>query len=333
MAVVFLRRVVGKGGVADMPIDYSIPARFGELRIASPDLSTLAALKQQAAQREALKAQQEKDAAIGQLTQNVIGADGSLNMASLKQIASIDQDAATKVVNFHKAAFPQMYQNARGAQPIATSEGFYDAAKDGFITSPTTGKVLMPPSADPERISAQERRQDEREKRQEQRLLDREDRQAKKEQSRQVASTAAKAQEGLNSMQSAYDVLDKYEGILNQNGPKLLDPELDAAYTALTLELKNVAQLGALAGPDLALLEGMVTPPTSVKGQTFGKEGLRKQLKLIRDRMDKARGRLLKMQPAPGEITTPGAEVNGKKVGGAKSISNDAIKKILKGGL
>lgn len=97
-----------------MPIDYSIPAKFGELRIASPDLSTLAALKQQTAQREALKAQQEKDAAIGQLTQNVIGDDGSLNMSALKQIGAIDQDAQMKVLNFHKAAFPQMYPRDLG---------------------------------------------------------------------------------------------------------------------------------------------------------------------------------------------------------------------------
>lgn len=96
-----------------MPIDYTLPAKFAENRISLPSplaaASTLAALRQQTAQQEALKAQQQKDAAIGALTQNVIGEDGSLNLSSLKQIASIDQDAATKVVNFHKAAFPQMY--------------------------------------------------------------------------------------------------------------------------------------------------------------------------------------------------------------------------------
>ena len=96
-----------------MPIDYSIPAKFSQFGISLPSplaaASTLAALRHQTAQQEALKAQQQKDAAIGALTQNVIGEDGSLNLSNLKQIASIDQDAATKVVNFHKAAFPQVY--------------------------------------------------------------------------------------------------------------------------------------------------------------------------------------------------------------------------------
>ena len=128
-----------------MPIDYSITAKFSQFGISLPSplaaASTLAALRHQTAQQEALKAQQQKDAAIGALTQNVIGEDGSLNLSNLKQIASIDQDAATKVVNFHKAAFPQMYPRDIGGLSPTKIPLYRDPESGGL------GTLLVTPGA------------------------------------------------------------------------------------------------------------------------------------------------------------------------------------------
>ena len=56
--------------------------------------------------------------------------------------------------------------------------------------------------------------------------------------------------------------------------------DIQSSYTALLLELKNLAELGVLAGEDLKLLQDMVGDPTGFK-QFFiagGTEGIKIQL-------------------------------------------------------
>jgi len=66
--------------------------------------------------------------------------------------------------------------------------------------------------------------------------------------------------------------------------------DIESQYTAVLLELKNLEELGVLAGPDLDLLQSMLGDPLSLK-QFFikgGTEGVKKQLnnllQSIRDR-------------------------------------------------
>lgn len=312
-----------------MPIDASIPARFAGMGLSLPNpiqqYSTLAALKQQAAQAEALKAQQQKDATIAQLLPQVLdpNSENGLNMSVFNQLAAIDPEAPVKIGRLRDLAMPKFAMSQM--TPVKVEN--YSDPQSGQI-----GTLLVTPGGQdrfiPQSTEGKPKAAPKRETREADGFKITEEWDAANGQWREVGRTkmdkpadkaattqASKASEGITSMQSAYDVLDMYESLLDSKGPALMDAELDAAYTALTLEMKNVAQLGALAGPDLGLLQGMITPPTSVKGQAFGKEGLKKQLALIRQRMDKAKGRLEKIaRQGAGEITAPGSQVGGQKI-------------------
>lgn len=54
--------------------------------------------------------------------------------------------------------------------------------------------------------------------------------------------------------------------------------KLQGAYTALQMGLKNAFELGALAGPDLELLQGMLVDPTSAKSMLYGGKGVDAQI-------------------------------------------------------
>lgn len=134
-----------------MPIDASIPARFAGMGLSLPNpieqYSTLAALKQQAAQAEALKAQQQKDATIAQLLPQVLdpNSENGLNMSVFNQLAAIDPEAPVKIGRLRDLAMPQF--NQKGGQYLASNQGYYDANTRQFIKNPDTGEVLMPASA------------------------------------------------------------------------------------------------------------------------------------------------------------------------------------------
>ena len=68
---------------------------------------------------------------------------------------------------------------------------------------------------------------------------------------------------------------------------------IDSGYTSLLLELKNFAELGVLAGPDLDLLQSMIGDPTGfiqtmLKG---GSEGVLAQLDELQDMVNTSRDR------------------------------------------
>lgn len=84
------------------------------------------------------------------------------------------------------------------------------------------------------------------------------------------------ARERINS------AANRYKDILDELGPQIsLGPlnakdqtRLASAYTKLQLEAKTAAELGALSGPDLGLVEKWIPDPTSISGATKGKEAL-----------------------------------------------------------
>ena len=59
-------------------------------------------------------------------------------------------------------------------------------------------------------------------------------------------------------------LINDYREAVQKYGPQMLGMEaedLKQKHTALTLKLKDLAQLGVLAGPDLDLLYDLITPP------------------------------------------------------------------------
>ena len=93
------------------------------------------------------------------------------------------------------------------------------------------------------------------------------------------------------------DVLDNTIAKLNTFEKKIneIDPgiftlgteraDIDNAYTTILLELKNLEELGVLAGPDLDLLQGMLGDPTGWMQniKSGGSEGTIKQIQNIKD--------------------------------------------------
>jgi hypothetical protein len=67
---------------------------------------------------------------------------------------------------------------------------------------------------------------------------------------------------------------------------------LKTAYTDLQMQLKNAYELGALAGPDLALLENAITDPTGLKGNYYGKDALKAQLGVIKTTIERNKNTL-----------------------------------------
>lgn len=68
--------------------------------------------------------------------------------------------------------------------------------------------------------------------------------------------------------------------------------KLQAAYTSLKMGLKNAFELGALTGPDVAVLEGMLIDPTSPKLMLIGDKGVTEQIAQTRSYLKNREGAL-----------------------------------------
>jgi len=85
--------------------------------------------------------------------------------------------------------------------------------------------------------------------------------------------------QGFEGVGKAYN---QYRNLLDELGPQMgagpLNSKdttrLNSAYTALQMEAKTAAELGALSGPDLTLIEKWIPDPSTISGFTKGKEGL-----------------------------------------------------------
>lgn len=97
----------------------------------------------------------------------------------------------------------------------------------------------------------------------------------------------SKGMSGINELTGA---LDNYERELKAaGGPDAMATgakraKLQAAFTAVQMGLKNAMELGALAGPDVAILSGMLVDPTSMKaGVLLNNDGLSEQIAQTRN--------------------------------------------------
>jgi hypothetical protein len=92
----------------------------------------------------------------------------------------------------------------------------------------------------------------------------------------------------ITGIKELTNALDSYQKTLADNGGASAlamgarRGNLQGSYTALQMGLKNAFELGALAGPDLTLLQGMLVDPTSPRGMLLGNEGIAAQIKQVK---------------------------------------------------
>lgn len=98
--------------------------------------------------------------------------------------------------------------------------------------------------------------------------------------------------------------LDSYEELLKKFNPRswaMMSPteraNAKSLISGLQLEWKEAAALGALTGPDLAMMEKAVVDPASTMGAYYGTEGLSKQAKQAREYIKRRRDSILKFYP------------------------------------
>ena len=120
----------------------------------------------------------------------------------------------------------------------------------------------------------------------------------------------------IQRMNIAADTMDKmlndYEAMLGKYNPR--DPlvqgnptiraEFQSLMKGIQLQFKEVQALGALAGPDLGIMEAAITDPFTFKGAFYGKDGLMAQIKQGRNLLKTRREAIVKNT---GQPTPPGA--------------------------
>jgi hypothetical protein len=99
----------------------------------------------------------------------------------------------------------------------------------------------------------------------------------------------AKNREKVRARQTMLDRLDAYEAVLAEVEKTGYTAETIAALqnvvTAAQMEAKNYAELGALSGPDMGLVNSTLTDPVSARGVLIGNAGRRRQIELMRQQM------------------------------------------------
>ena len=67
---------------------------------------------------------------------------------------------------------------------------------------------------------------------------------------------------------------------------------MQAKYNALLMGVKDAYQLGALAGPDMSIVEAQITNPASISGMMHSKEAFGEQVKVLDDILSRAKSNL-----------------------------------------
>lgn len=121
-------------------------------------------------------------------------------------------------------------------------------------------------------------------------------------------------------------ILQNYKTLLEETGPVLTPGEqksaLSAAHTELLLELKNLKELGVLAGADLDLLLGMAGDPTSLTENILdytGRSGLLKQLEILQRTINQKR---FVMGLPGGSAPAPSIEASGSALPKITSVED-----------
>jgi hypothetical protein len=120
---------------------------------------------------------------------------------------------------------------------------------------------------------------------------------------------------GLNELTnglSSYEKTLKDEGGIGPLSTGEKRAKLQASYTSLQMGLKNAFELGALAGPDLGLLQGMLIDPTSPRAVLVGDKGVAAQIAKAREYVTNRTKAVYDAhkQPVPASAPSAGGVVN-----------------------
>lgn len=118
------------------------------------------------------------------------------------------------------------------------------------------------------------------------------------------ASIPQKYKDTLYNLNNFGDQLKSYnEALANFSTSTYFSPEkatdLMSKYSSLKMDLKNLYELGALAGPDVQILAEGLTDPSSIKGFAMPQSHFKKQTAILEDRLNNARANLAKAYNQP----------------------------------
>ena len=106
------------------------------------------------------------------------------------------------------------------------------------------------------------------------------------------------------------DALNRYEELLNEYGTETIPGEgksrLRAAYTEVLLQAKEMANLGALTGPDLQLIQDTLSDPTDVTAAVRSTDVYKGQVDELRRKISRSRQRLMQTLPAKQRTAVQG---------------------------
>lgn len=105
---------------------------------------------------------------------------------------------------------------------------------------------------------------------------------------------------------------------------------MQARYTSLLMGVKDLYTLGALAGPDMSIIESQLTNPASWTGKFTSKKGFEEQIQVIEDMLKRTAGNLENTYNRPPKATKKALEALGSQLPGASA--NDPLGLGIGGG-
>lgn len=301
-----------------MPIDYTIPAKIGAIRPGIIDPITLANLREQvSARREqnALRqAEIERKVTMRSLLQQSFARDEAGNLAltpAADELIRIGGQEGVKALSDMRGLLEPKSPHDRGYSLLASPEGYAFArpALGGtgveMIPVMKGEKPVLPVSATAPAVQEG--------------ITIRRELREKQEKAERLAREKAEQYDLANRTYDEMDsLIERYRSKLKQYGTGLMpEAELDSAYADLLVNYNvKVAQLGALAGPDVQMLEKVITPPRSVKGAYYGEKALLGQLDMAKGRVSRGRERLkrdLLGGRSPGDVGSQSPQPPGKR--------------------
>lgn len=130
-------------------------------------------------------------------------------------------------------------------------------------------------------------------------------------------------------------LLSDYEKWLSQNNPRDLSVQMNPAARAdaqalmknIQLQFKELQGLGALTGPDVAIMESALSDPFSFKGAFYGPDGLRSQIGRARQLIEERTRATASTQGQAGEqrrnFEQPQAQPQGQPKAQSKMVKLD----------
>ena len=197
--------------------------------------------------------------------------------------------------------------------------------KGGFIVDPETGQLGEPVPMTPQQIAADERAREAADRadrqlkvslaglqqNQDRTQQDMQDKAAKKQQER---DSKFKSVNDLDATLAAYRQALKgasHTDLMNPVGDKSV--ELQNLATQLQMAYKNAVELGAITGPDWAIINRIVATPSGAKAALLGPEKLLKQLDQVEALSKRQRAELDRVYGGSNLPTQPGWKSAGYK--------------------